>query len=364
VKNSDQQKSINVKNFHVERKARLYFTQNLAVMIKAGVPINQALESFLHSAKSKRLKSAVTDILARIDSGYSLRNALKGSHLVGRSTLTLIDMGEQSGKLAENLLVAAEQEEKERKLQAKVRGALIYPTFVIVLSGVVGVGVAWFLLPKLATTFVRLNADLPITTKMLLSAGNFLQTNGRWFVPLASGLLVLLIYIIFFAPKTRLLGQKIIYSTPGISRLLKEVEIARFGYLLGTLLESGLTITESLDMMSRSATSTRYKKLYVHLKHSFENGYSFKDGFKNYQKMNTFLPVELQQIIIAGESTGSLPEVLKSIGSSYEARADTTSQNLEALLEPILLVTVAIGVLFVAVSVILPIYQLVGGLGT
>lgn len=352
-----------LKKFRVDSKTRLNFTQNLSVMLKAGVDLDEILSSFRTTAKAGKLKKAIDQTQTLIDEGYSFSRALKLSGLVSKQTLTLIELGEKSGNLSENLLVAAEQEEKQRKLRSKVRSAMIYPSFVMGMTLVIGLGVAWFLLPRLSDTFSRLDSDLPAISKIMLSAGMYLEANGKWFVPAFIITLALLVYIFFFAPGIGKYGKNLITYLPGISRLVREVEIARMGYLLGTLLKSGMSIVEALTLLEKATNSRRYAKLYGRLKDGFDNGYSFKASLLNYKKTNSLLPIEVQQIVIAGEKAGSLPDTLISIGESYESRSDVTAQNLQSIMEPVLLIIVWLGVLLVAVAIILPIYKLIGGLG-
>jgi type IV pilus assembly protein PilC len=351
-------------HIHVRGKEREFFTSNLALLLRAAVPVGDALQSLKDASKSKPLQKAITLMQRDIDEGMSLGKALARSHVVSAQTLALVSLGEQSGNLAENLAVAAKQEEKQRSFQSKVRSALIYPTFVISLTLLVGIGVAWFLLPRLAATFAQLDIQLPFISQVFINFGIFLQNNGLWAIPLFIGGSALVGYILFGMRATRGAGQWILFHIPGVSGLLHEIEIARFGYLLGTLLQAGLTITEALTLLRNATTVAPYRKLYDYLRAKFENGYSFRTSFAEYRHAHKLLPPAVQQMVIAGERSGALPETLQNIGTIYEGKADVSTQNLESVLEPILLVIVWLGVMGVAVAVILPIYSLVGGLGT
>ena len=344
-------------------KDREYFTSNLAQLLQAGVSVGEGLASMIETSHSKRLATALQQVQGDIDEGTSLWRALERSGMVGSQTLALIQLGEQSGKLVQNLEVAAAQEEKQQIFRTKVRSALIYPGFVMGLTLAIGLGVAWFLLPKLADTFSQLNVELPFISRVFIGFGSFLRDNGLWAVPLGVGLGALGLYLLFGAPRTRTVGQRLLFHTPGIARLMYEVEVARFGYLLGTLLEAGLSIMQAFELLGRATNATNYQKFYHYLGDSFENGYSFRVSLSQYKKSRKLLPPAVQQMVIAGERSGALPQTLTNIGRIYEQKADTSTQNLEAILEPILLVIVWLGVLGVAVAVILPIYSLVGGLG-
>jgi type II secretory pathway component PulF len=331
-------------------------------LLRAGVAIGEALQSMREAGHSKPLDGALSQMQKDIEEGMPLWKSLDRSGIVSGQTLALVRLGEQAGKLVENLQVAAKQEEKQRIFRSKVRSALLYPTFVLSVTGIVGIAVSWFLLPRLAATFSQLKLNLPLISRILIDFGIFLQGNGIWAIPTAIGVIIVLSYVLFGAPQTKGLGQYLLFHIPGISKLLYEVEVARFGYLLGTLLQAGLSVTQALQLLHDASSSVRYKKFYLYLKDSFEEGYSFKTSLANYKKTRQLIPPAVQQMIIAGERSGALPETLLSAGEIYEEKADISTQNLEVILEPILLVIVASGVLMVAIAVILPIYSLVGGL--
>lgn len=349
------------RRYHVSAKYKDYFTSNLALLLHAAVPVQEALESLKQTSKSSALNKALEQMQQDIDEGVPLWKAMERSGIVSSQTLALVELGEQSGRLIENLKVAARQEEKQRIFRSKVRSAMLYPSFVLGLTLLVGIGVAWFLLPKLSTTFTQLGADLPFISKIFINFGIFLKSNGYWAVPAGLAVIAFLGFVLFGLPSTKHLGQRLLFHIPGVSKLLHEVEVARFGYLLGTLLQAGLSVTQALRSLEKATNAPKYKTLYKQLHEAFEDGYSFQTTLPKYGAK--LLPAPVQQMVIAGERSGSLPETLLSIGSIYEEKADVSTQNLEAVLEPILLIIVWLGVMGVAIAVILPIYSLVGGLG-
>lgn len=357
-----KEKPFKPKKYHIPGKYRDSFTGNLALLLNAAVPVQEALVSLQETTKYKPLIKALDQMKRDIDEGISLGSAMDRAGIVSAQTLALVQLGEQSGRLVENMRVAARQEEKQHMFQAKVRSALLYPAFVMGLTLIIGLAVAWFLLPKLSVTFTQLDVKLPLISKIFIGVGIFLKSNGWWAVPIGLTLLATVLYMLFGNPKTRHLGQRLLFRLPGISRLMHEVEIARFGYLLGTLLQAGLTVTESLASLGRASQAPLYKKLYAYLGSAVEDGYSFKTAFPKFKHMAKAIPPSVQQMVIAGERSGSLPETLLSVGAIYEEKADISTQNLEAILEPILLIIVWLGVMGVAVAVIMPIYGLVGGL--
>jgi len=345
-------------------KERNYFIENLSMLISGGMPITAAFDSIASETRSRRMKNIIGKIKFDIESGIPLWRALENSQLFPSHAVSLIRLGEESGKLTQNLKVVAIEQEKERIFKSKLHSAMMYPAFVLSLTAIIGVGIAWFILPKLAIVFGQLKIELPLITKILIGTGTFLSNYGEYVVPAVIIVVPALFFFIFSFSKTKFIGQFILFFTPGIKGLIKEVEVARFGYLLGTLLEAGLSITAALDSLASATEISRYKKFYLHLSSSVGDGNSIQKSLASFIQAGRLIPSPIQHLIVAGEQSGTLSTTLLKIGQIFEAKADTTTKNLTTILEPILLVIVWLGVVTVALAVILPIYSLIGGFKT
>ena len=342
-------------------RERDYFVENLSMLISGGMPIMSALTAIGEEMRSRRMKNVIATIQSDIESGSPLWRTLSATNLFPDHAVSLIRLGEESGKLTEKLTVVAIEQEKERVFKSKLRSAMMYPLFVLSLTAIIGVGIAWFILPKLAVVFAQLKIPLPLVTKVLIGSGTFLGRYGASVVPAAIFILAAVFFFVFSFSKTKFIGQFILFSSPGIKRLIKEVEVARFGYLLGTLLEAGLPITSALDSLASATEIAPYRALYRHLSDSVRDGNSIQKSFASFPRINRLVPAPMQQLIVAGERSGTLSGTLLKIGQMFEGKADTSTKNLTVILEPILLVVVWVGVVAVALAVILPIYSLIGG---
>ncbi len=343
-------------------KERDQFIENLSMLVLSGMTIIGALSSIIKQTKSPGMKAILERMLAEIEAGSPVWKALDRTHFFKGYTISLIRLGEESGNFAENLKVVALEEEKDREFKSKVKSALMYPIFVLGLTGIVGIGISWFILPKLAKIFYDLKLALPLITKVLLAFGLFLNKHGLIAVPAGAIVIGGIGFVVFGWNKTKFIGEAIIFSIPGIKSLLMEVEVARFGYLLGTLLEAGLPVTKAIDSLASASEVIRYKKFYLALRESIDAGNSFEKSFAAYKNINALIPPPVQQLIVSGEQSGNLNKTLIKVGQVLEAKSDTTTKNLTIIMEPILLVIVWAGVVSVAFAVILPIYSLVGGL--
>lgn len=339
-----------------------YFIENLGVLLASGMDIIEALESIKSEVKSKALKKIITYLQDDIVGGSSLWEALERTGLLPKHIISLVKIGEASGRLEQSLDVIVTQQQKTRSFKSKISSAMMYPVFVMVLALVIGIGVAWFILPNLSKVFSQLNLDLPLITRLLLGLGKFLAKEGTWAVPSFIGAVSFIAYFIFGFPYTKFIGQKLLFVIPGIKKLILEIELSRLGYIMGTLLQSGLPIVDSMDSLSEATPLYDYKKLYARMRDNLEEGKSFTEFFKENKKIRKYIPVPSQGLIMVGERSGKLAKIFLNMGKTYEEKTDLTTKNLSVILEPVLLIIVWLGVVAVAMAVILPIYSLVGGI--
>jgi type IV pilus assembly protein PilC len=344
-------------------KEKDYLIENLSLLISAGLDIVASLNLLKSDIRSKAMKEIMDDIISEIESGSPLWQTLENSRLFPPYMIALIRIGEKSGKLSQNLKIVAKQDERDRSFRSQVRSAMMYPVFVFGFTLVVGIGVAWFILPRLATVFGSLKIKLPWITKILIDVGKWLGAHGTVAVPLIFLGCGALFYFIFVFPRTRFIGQKLLFKLPVIKRLLLELEMSRFGYLLGTLLEAGIPITSALDSLVEATSFPDYQKLYRHLCAEIEEGNNLQKSLASYRKISRFIPTPVQGMIAAGEQSGNIAVALLRIGENFTLKTETTAKNLTTLLEPLLLFIVWVGVMGVALAVFLPIYSLIGGLG-
>ena len=335
-----------------------YFVENLSMLLASGMSILAALKAIRVELKSVQMKRMVRGLEEDINSGANLSKALGSTNLFSPYVISLIEIGEQSGRLSENLEVINIQQQKENAIRSKVKSATLYPVFVLVFTFIVAVFLSWFVLPKLSNVFSSLNVELPWITRAIISTGNFVSANGLNFIPIVIVLLLVLLYFIFIFRKTKFIGEAFLFTVPVVKDFIRQVQLTRFGFILGSLLESGLPVNDALDSLISSTSNKKYKEFYIYLRKSIDDGNSFQKSFKEYPKMRKLIPMPIQQIIVAGEQSGGLSATLTKVAENYESKMDNTTKNLAVMLEPILLILVGLGVAIIAIGVILPIYSL------
>ncbi len=335
-----------------------FFLENLSALLSAGMGISMALSSVREEVDSKRMAKILGELEEAVLNGSSFSNALEEVRVISPHMLSLIHLGEMSGRLNENLKVVILQNEKEQMFRSRVRSSLMYAAVVFTLSIFVGVGTAWFTLPELASFFNELDAELPLITQIIISIGGFLGTYGYIIVPIFLVGLLMLFYFLFSFPKTKFIGHSVLFHTPVVRRLIKQVEIARFGFLLGTMLEAGMPMSGSLAALPATTTFLNYRKFYYYLEKSVNEGNSLQKSFSAHADVKKLFPSSVRQMIAASEQSGSLPETMIRVGKMYETKVETTAKNIPIILEPLMLILIGVMVAVLALGTILPIYNL------
>jgi type II secretory pathway component PulF len=347
---------------NISRDRKQYVMDNLSIQLISGLDLFQAIEAITEDINSWALRKLLRTMAEDVLSGIPFWESLSESGLFSPHIVSLIRIGEESGKLAENLQVIADEQDKERVFQSRIRSALLYPVFVLSLTVIIALGIAWFILPNIITVFEQINIPLPLPTRILVRVGNFFADYGSIAVPAIAVGIIVFVYVFFGNRHTRFLGQRLLFTVPGIRRLMQQLEIGRMGYVLGSLLGAGLPIVEAIRSLADATSLGMYKRFYMQLADRVENGESFQVIFQSRRRLRVLIPRTIQQIIITGEQSGHLSESLRKIGQIYETKTETSTKNIAVILEPILLVIVWVGVVTVALSVVLPIYSLIGGL--
>ncbi len=344
---------------------RDYFIENLSLLVASGMGISASLASIRKGVKNRRFKKLIVQMEEMIQSGFPLWRTFKELRFFPERVIALIKAGEESGKLPEHLSLVTIQQHKERVFSSRVRSALLYPGIVLLLAIVVAIGSAWYTLPRLTLVLqdAAETASIPITTKVLIWLGQFIASYGVWAIPALLVGLFLVVYLLFVNNKTKWLGDTLILGLPGIDKLVQGVEVSRFGFVFGALLQAGLPLRDAVASLVEGTSFVSYKNFYRYLQVELDAGQTFANAFDSYKKSGKYIPIPMQQLIVAAEQSGKLPETLLKIGQIFEEKTDVMSRDLSTVLEPMVLIIVGLIVAMVVMGVLGPIYNLAGGLG-
>lgn len=343
-------------------KERMRFVQNLAMMLNAGLPLIDSLKTLQMETRAKPMRKLLQKILDSVENGSPLWRAMDEQSFFSLHALALVRIGEEAGNLAQNMQYLADQEEKDHALKSKVKMAMIYPTIVMVIMFIIVIGLGMFVLPNLIGVLYSLNVPLPFVTRMVILFTNAFTTYGAIIVP---GSIIGFITLVILAKYTVLKGlfQWIMFRVPGIGRLASEATIARFGVILGGLLKAGVPVIEAMQSLVEVTPIVSYKKLYSRMLDHISIGDSFSKSFAGIKGSEKLLPPSVQQLVITGEKSGSLADIMLKVADIYDKKATETAQKLPVILEPMLLLVIGGLVGTIAFAIIVPIYSIVGNVG-
>lgn len=339
----------------VKLTEKMLFTRNLQVMVASGVPLPRALKILSGIVKSVKFKNALSEIREEIIKGKSFsESAAKHPKIFSELFYNMLQVGEEAGTMEEVLGILTKQMEKEHELKSKIQGAMIYPA--VIISAMLGVGVLMLamVVPKLAETFDELNIELPIATQFVIFLGTFLVE--RWYV------VILLVIVLAFALMTGLKTKKggkimdtVLLKIPVVSSLIKKTNSAYTVRTLGSLIESGVPIVRALNIISGTAGNFYYKKALKEIAAKVQKGEKLSDAINTCQSL---YPIIVIQMIKVGEETGETSNILTKLADFFEQEVAVATENLSAVIEPVLMLAIGGAVGFFAVSMIQPMYSM------
>ena len=343
----------------VNGKTLSVFTRQFATMIDAGLPLIQALDILGSQEPNPTLKKAIGRIRGDVESGSTLSNALKKHPKIFSDLyVSLVAAGEMGGMLDTILARLATYIEKAEKLKSKVKGAMVYPSVVLIISIVVIAILLIFVIPVFQEMFEGLGGELPYLTQMVVDTSHFLRTNIIYI--LVALALLYFAFIRFRATeKGRFAVDKTLLGLPIFGSLLRKSAVASFTRTLGTMTSSGVPILDGLGIVAGTSGNKVVEKAILDTRTSISEGKTIAEPLI---KSGIFPPM-VTQMISVGESTGALDTMLEKIADFYEDEVDAAVDALTSLIEPLMMVFLGgtIGVMLAAMY--LPIFKMAGAIG-
>ena len=346
---------LNIFNRKVDQLKIAVFTRQFSVMIDAGLPLVQCLEILSSQADDAHFGDILEKVRRDVEGGSTLADAMR-QHEAAFTELycNMVAAGEAGGILDVILRRLANYLEKAVKLKAAVRSASIYPSIIVTVACCVVFVILWKVIPTFASLFAGLGAQLPLPTRVIVGASNFVATYSLFvFGGIIGGAVAMRQYY-----KTDT-GERIIdgmmLRTPVVGMILRKIAVARFCRTLGTLVASGVPILDGLEITAKTAGNRVIKDAVMETRKSIEAG---KTIAKPLETTNVFPPM-VTQMISVGEETGALDTMLSKIADFYEDEVDTAVENLMSLLEPVIIVFLGVVIGGIVISMYLPMFDLV-----
>ena len=334
-------------------------SRQIATLFGAQVSALKTFTLLAASSENPLLQRKLIQIGDDIQAGISISGALsKHPEAFSEFYINMVKVGEETGKLDQTFLHLSEYLDRQYALTSKTRNALIYPAFVIFTFIVVLTLMFTLVIPKLATILEESGQSVPVYTKFIIALSDFIINYG----------FLLLIFVALLAgwvwrlAKTKT-GQEYLdeirLRAPAIGNLYRKLYLSRVADNLDTMLTSGIPIIRSIDITADVVTSPIYKNILLDVSNGVKSGLSLSSSFEKHPEQ---IPGIMVQMIKVGEETGSLGQILKTIALFYKREVDDAVDTLVSLIEPVMIVVLGVGVGFLLVSILMPIYNIAGGI--
>lgn len=345
-------------NFSVEsgpsRKDILNFTNQLAVMIKAGISLQDSLESIGSQLKKRKFREIVIDLKNQIEAGQSFSQALsEHQDVFSNLYINMVAAAEISGSLSSMLQQLAGYLDQEADTRSQVIGAMVYPIIIAVMAVSVVIFLLTFVLPRFLTVFAGKEHLLPAPTKIIMATSTFLRSYWYILLPTVGAVFVAFLYFIK-TPVGRLWWDQTKLRIPLLRTLCRSLYITRSLHTMGVLTNAGVPVLDTLSITSQISGNVLYEKMWRGVHESVRQGNKIAGSLANYSLM----PSNVVQMIQSGEDSGSLSEVLKDVSNFYARELKTVIKTVTSMIEPIMIVLMGVLVGFIAMSIILPIFKM------
>ncbi len=340
---------------HISLREKILFSRNLATMIKAGLPLSRALQIFLKQTQNPKFREVLRSIIDDINKGTPLSDAMdKFSKIFPAVMVSMIRAGEESGGLVEALNTVGGQMEKTYNLKKKVKGAMIYPAVVLCVMLVVGVLMMIFVVPGLAASFKEVGAELPKLTQGVIAISEFLQND----LLMAILGFVGFIGLVWWFQQTPFGSRALDFASlrvPIFGKLVREFNAAIITRTLSSLISAGVDIVHTIEITKDVVGNQFYKETLDIAKANVQKGVPLSQIFI---QSDHIYPIMVGDMMEVGEETGQLSDMLLKIALFYEEEVDNATADMSKLIEPLLMVVIAVFVGIFAMAMITPMYSL------
>ena len=344
-----------LKNNSVKSDDLVIFTRQLSAMVGAGVPLLRSLGSLEQHSESEPLRKILTAVIGDIESGMALADALeKHPKTFSDVYVNMVRAGETAGILDEILNRLAIQQEKSSSIRKKVKGAMTYPTVLLVITILAFFGLMLFVIPQIGNIIKSIagpDAELPLITKMMLGFSDFIL-SPLGFLAIAAmigGVIALLRYI--KTPKGKKIFHTIVLKLPAIKTVIQKVIVARFARTFSALSGAGVSIIETMTVTSHALGNVVYEESLLNAVDKVKNG----EQLSKVLEEDGLYPAIVSQMLSVGEETGQTDTVLVKVAEFYEEEVDTAINSLSSIIEPVMIVVMGSIVGLIAASVMGPI---------
>ncbi len=342
----------------VTSKDKVVFSRQLATLIGAGLPLSQALSTVVDQTDNPRMKAVAQEILVSVEGGKALGESFaKHPTIFSPVYIALVQAGETSGTLDDALTRIANQQEKDAEMMGKIKGAMIYPAIVMVVIIGVMIFMLYTIVPQVEKLYRDLNQTLPLISQIMVGSANFLA-RFWWAMPIVFAGLIYFGRQYFRTSGGISFADSMKLNLPLISPLFRKLYMARLMRTGQSLLSTGVPMLDALEICARSVNNVHVAKSVLHAAEKVKSGKSLAESLES---EDYILPL-VSQMIGIGEKSGKVDEMMGKTASVYESELDSSIKAISTVIEPLLMVVLAVFAGGMVAAILLPIYQLVGNI--
>lgn len=340
----------------VKKKELVIFSRQITTLFEAEVPLVSALQTVAHQTQSASFREKIFEISTDIEGGSSLSDAFgKHTDIFSDFYTNMVKAGEASGKLDTIFAYLANHIEREYMVASRIKGALIYPAFVVAGFFIAGALLMIFVIPQLTGILADSGTELPTTTKIIIGVSNFMRSF--WYILLLGIVGGAVLFFRYIKTKNgKNFWDRVQLKLPVFGPILVKVYIFRFTESLGTLIDGGLPIIRAIEIARDVVGNNVYKEVLNDVREAVRRGGTIGGTLSLYKE----IPAFVTQMIVVGEQAGKLEGVLKHIANFYQKEVENVTDNITSLIEPILITVMGIAVGILVAGVMIPIYNMVG----
>lgn len=339
-------------------KDLVVFTRQLSTLIDADMPLSEGLRTLAKQVEKPSFREIISNIAEAVEGGSLLSAAIaQYRDLFSEFYIKLVQSGEVSGKLHESLLYLADYVERSQSLNSKIKGALAYPAFIIFSLVAVTILMVTYVLPELLKIFKEAGiTDLPITTRVLIWTTDFIN-QFRAIIILLVGSIIFLTIFYFRTPAGKIRLDQLKIKAPAFGSIIRNLYLARIAESLSTLMKSGIPILDSLRITADLVGNATYREIILNAEDNVKSGGSISAAIAKYKE----IPPLFSSMIAIGERTGKMDFILEHVSKFYKSESENSIQGISQIIEPALILLLGLGVAILVSSILLPIYNVVGG---
>lgn len=336
----------------------IMFSRQMYSLLKAGIPIIRAMVGLADTTQNKEFKKILQDITKQLEQGRNLSSAMTmHSTVFSRLTISMVLVGEGSGRLEDAFLQLANYFEKEQETRKRIKAAMRYPSFVIAALIIAMVILNIFVIPTFASMFAKFDAELPIMTQILIATSHFF-VNYWWLLLVVGSALIVAWRRYLSTVSGRYKWDRYKLKIPFIGHIIHRSLLARYSQSLAMVLRSGVPMTSGLSLTAKAVDNAYMEKAIVTIRQDIEKG----DSLLRASRSSELFSQLVLQMVAVGEETGRVDELLQEAADYYEREVDYDLRSLTAKIEPILTVFVAIMVLILALGIFMPMWNMMSAI--